>query len=71
MAQNFSLNLFFVKISEKSLTKADYRGIKQKDMSADGNVFLRLLFCNSSFLSSPQHVQFTSINQRFLPCFNS
>ena len=36
IATNFSLNLFLVKMSEKSLTKADFLSKNQKDMSDDG-----------------------------------
>ena len=37
IAPNFLLNLLLVKMSEKSSTKADFRGKNQKDMSDDGN----------------------------------
>ena len=37
IAPNFLLNLLLVKMSEKSLTKADFRGKNQKDMSDDGS----------------------------------
>ena len=36
----FLLNLLLVKMSEKSLTKADFRSKKQKDMSGDGTMEL-------------------------------
>ena len=36
IAPNFLLNLLLVKMSEKSSTKADFRGKNQKDMSHDG-----------------------------------
>ena len=36
----FLLNLLLVKMSEKSLTKADFRSKKQKDMSDDGTMEL-------------------------------
>ena len=35
-APNFLLNLLLVKMSEKSLTKADFWSKTQKDMSDDG-----------------------------------
>ena len=37
IAQNFLLNLLLVKMSEKSSTKADFRGKNQNDMSDDGS----------------------------------
>ena len=36
IASNFLLNLLLVKMSEKSSTKADFRGKNKKDMSDDG-----------------------------------
>ena len=36
IAPNFLLNLLLVKMSEKSSTKADFRGKNQKDMSDNG-----------------------------------
>ena len=36
IATIFLLNLLLVKLSEKSLTKTDFRGKNQKDMSHDG-----------------------------------
>ena len=36
IAPNFLLNLLLVKMSKKSLTKADFQRKKQKDMSNDG-----------------------------------
>ena len=36
IAQNNLLNLLFVKMSEKSSTKANFQGKIQKDMSNDG-----------------------------------
>ena len=42
IAPNFLLNLLLVKMSEKSLTKADFRGKNQKDMSDDGNQLVDL-----------------------------
>ena len=39
IASNFLLNLLLVKMSEKSLTKADFWSKNQKDMSHDG-IFL-------------------------------
>ena len=39
IAPNFLLNLLLVKMSEKSSTKADFRGKNQKDMSHDGTEF--------------------------------
>ena len=36
IAPNFLLNLLLVKMSQKSSTKADFRGKNQKDMSDDG-----------------------------------
>ena len=36
IAPNFLLNLLLVKMSEKSVTKADFRGENQKDMSDNG-----------------------------------
>ena len=44
IAQNFLLNLLLVKMSEKSLKKADFRSKKQKDMSNDGIQFAELLY---------------------------
>ena len=38
IAPNFLLNLLLVKMSEKSSTKADFRGKNQKDMSDDGSL---------------------------------
>ena len=38
IAPNFLLNLLLVKMSEKSSTKADFRGKNKKDMSDDGTV---------------------------------
>ena len=43
IAPNFLLNLLLVKMSEKSLKKADFRSKNQKDMSDDGNE------CDSKF----------------------
>ena len=37
IAPNFLLNLLLVKMSEKSLKKADFRSKNQKDMSDDGS----------------------------------
>ena len=39
IAPNFLLNLLLVKMSEKSLTKADFRSKNQKDQSDDGSLF--------------------------------
>ena len=36
IAPNFLMNLFFVKMSKKSSTKADFRGKNPKDMSNSG-----------------------------------
>ena len=36
IAPNFLLNLLLLKMSEKSLTKADFRSKNHKDMSDDG-----------------------------------
>ena len=41
IAPNFLLNLLLVKMSDKSSTKADFRGKNQKDMSDDGTVKAR------------------------------
>ena len=38
IAPNFLLNLLLVKMSEKSSTKADFRGKNQKDMSDNGTM---------------------------------
>ena len=38
IAPNFLLNLLLVKMSEKSLTKADFWSKNQKDMSDDGSI---------------------------------
>ena len=38
IASNFLLNLLLVKMSEKSLTKADFWSKNQKDMSHDGTI---------------------------------
>ena len=48
IAPNFLLNLLLVKMSEKSSTKADFRGKNQKDMSDNGNesVFKKIHFCD-------------------------
>ena len=43
IAPNFLLNLLLVKMSEKSSTKADFRGKNQKDMSDDGIKFYNFL----------------------------
>ena len=40
IAPIFLLNLLLVKMSEKSLTQADFRSKKQKDMSGDGTMEL-------------------------------
>ena len=40
IASNFLLNLLLVKMSEKSLTKVDFRSKNQKDMSDDGTTFV-------------------------------
>ena len=37
IAPNLLLNLLLVKMSEKSSTKADFRGENQKDMSDNGS----------------------------------
>ena len=39
IAQNFLLNSLLIKISEKSSTKADFRGKNKKDMSDNSIVF--------------------------------
>ena len=44
IAPNFLLNLLLVKMSEKSLTKADFQSKNQKDMSGDGRVGIRKFF---------------------------
>ena len=50
IAPNFLLNLLLVKMSEKSLTKADFRSKNQKDMSDDGIEFnLPVIFFFLSF----------------------
>ena len=58
IASNFLLNLLLVKMSEKSLTKADFWSKKQKDMSDDGNqngsistLFYRLRKLKTIFVS--------------------
>ena len=43
IAPIFLLNLLLVKMSEKSLTKADFRGKNQKDMSDDGTLIFHNL----------------------------
>jgi hypothetical protein len=53
IAPNFLLNLLLVKMSEKSLLKADFWSKNQKDMSHDGiiEIFLmRPLPCQSQNL---------------------
>ena len=40
IAPIFLLNLLLVKMSEKSSTKADFRGKNQKDMSHDGTMLI-------------------------------
>ena len=47
IAPNFLLNLLLVKMSEKSLTKADFRSKNQKDMSDDG-IELREFTCDKA-----------------------
>ena len=42
IAPNFLLNLLLVKMSEKSLTKADFRSKNPKDMSNGGTPLLLL-----------------------------
>ena len=43
---NFLLNLLLVKMSEKSLSKADFRRKNKKDMSDNGSIDLCLEFNN-------------------------
>ena len=44
IAPNFLLNLLLVKMSKKSLKKADFRSKKQKDMSHDGTYVSKKLY---------------------------
>ena len=60
IAQKFLLNLLLVKMSEKSLTKADFRSKNQKDMSDDGN---RIGWISNSYQKTFKRNEITSYKE--------
>ena len=60
IAPNFLLNVLLVKMSEKSLTKADFQSKNQKDMSGDGILWN----CVSDYFAQISYEQTINISQK-------